>query len=248
MKRNAKPVLVLLTAVGLLLSLCGCSGLENMRNKQAFPGEKGEVLWKGTVYKALPGNENFYVETGDYSKLVYVTEPDVPVLLSSMFSEMDLYPSGDGVFLEDLDAGIYYCREDRYEDILRRMQEEFVPELVCYCYTEYPEAEAYYILTEEQVEAIELILQSVAPTVLGDGMYLDWDYYIDLQACSEDMQFRRDSVSISVSGTTYYLHQYTDEQEQVFTVPETYRAVFEEITRAYIEEMAAYEAEMDDVF
>ena len=60
MKRNVKPVLVLLMAVGLLLSLCGCSGLENMRNKQAFPGEKGEVLWKGTVYKALPSNENFY--------------------------------------------------------------------------------------------------------------------------------------------------------------------------------------------
>lgn len=117
MKKNVKTVLVLLTAVGLLLCLCGCSGLENMRKKQAFPGENGEILWNGAVYKALPGNEDFYVETGDYSELVYVTEPDVPVLLSSMFSEMDLYPSGDGVFLEDLDAGIYYCREDRYEEM-----------------------------------------------------------------------------------------------------------------------------------
>ena len=91
-------------------------------------------------------------------------------------------------------------------------------------------------------------MQSVAPTVLGDGMYLDWDYYIDLQACSKDMQFRRDSVRISVSGSTYYLYRYVNGEEQVFTVPETYRAVFEEITRAYVEEMAAYEAEMDDVF
>lgn len=247
MKRNVKSVLVLLTVVGMLLCLCGCTGLENMRKNQAFPGENGEILWNGTAYKTLPDNEYLYVEMSDHLDVVYLTAPDVPVLLSSTFSESQLYTSEDSTFLWKSETDDYYCREDRYEEILSRMQKEFVPDVVCYSYKEYPETE-YYTLTKEQVETIDLVLQNTEPTVLGDGMYLEWDYYIDLQAYSADRLFCRDSTDISVSGTTYYLHQYTDEQEQVFTVPEAYSQVFAEITRAYIEEMAAYEAEMEEFF
>ena len=241
-----KKFVVLLVVIGMLFCLSGCSGLEELRKQQAFVGENGEILWNGNVYKALPGNEYMYVEF-DNEGAVYLTAPDVPVLLSVICMEQFLMPSEDGVLLSEIEPGTYYCREDRYEDILSRMQEEFVPDVVCYSYKEYPETE-YYTLTKEQVETIDLVLQNTEPTVLGDGMYMEWDYFVDLQAYSADRLFCRDSTDISDSGTTYYLHQYTDEQEQVFTVPEAYSQVFAEITRAYIEEMAAYEAEMEEFF
>ena len=246
MKKHVKSVLILLTVVGMLLCLCGCTELENMRKNQAFPGENGEILWNGSVYKALPDSEALYVEDY-YEDTVYLTAPDVPVLLSSMFSEALLLPSEDKAFLAVLDTDNYYCREDRYEEIVSRIQEAFVPDLVCYRYTDYPNPK-YYTLTQEQEEAITQLQQTVEPTVFSDGMYLDWDYYIDLQECSQDMLFRRERGGISICDSTYYLHRYVDGQEQVFEVPASYSDIFEEITRAHVAEMVAIEAEMEEFF
>lgn len=241
-----KKFVVLLVVIGMLFCLSGCSGLEELRKQQAFVGENGEILWNGNVYKALPGNEYMYVEF-DNEGAVYLTAPDVPVLLSVICMEQFLMPSEDGVLLSEIEPGTYYCREDRYEEMVSRIQKEFTPDLVCYSYEDYPET-SYYTLTQEQVEAIEQVAQTVQPTTLGEGMYLEWDYYIDLQECSADMLLRRECGGISVSGSTYYLYRYVNGEEQVFTVPEAYSQVFEEITRAYIEEMAAYEAEMEEFF
>lgn len=88
MKKVIKTVLVLLAVVGMLLCLCGCTGLENMRKNQAFSRENGEILWNGAVYKALPESEYLFVDTGYFDDTVYLTEPDVPVLLSVFFGNV----------------------------------------------------------------------------------------------------------------------------------------------------------------
>lgn len=242
MKKVIKTVLVLLAVVGMLLCLCGCTGLENMRKNQAFSGENGEILWNGAVYKALPESEYLFVDTGDFDDTVYLTEPDVPVLLS-VFSEMWLYPSGDNTFLEEPESGIYYCREDQYENMLSRIQGGFILDVVCYSY--YTGAGTqYHTLTNEQVEALEFVARNTEPTVLGDGMYLESDEIVGLQVCSKDMLFQRDYASISVSGNAYYLYWYAEGQEQLFAVPEEYRAVFAEIVETCLEkenEAWAYE-------
>ncbi len=239
MKKIIKTVLVLLTVAGVLLCLCGCDALEDMRERQAFPGDNGEILWNGAVYKALPESACLYVETDN---TVYLTEPDVPVLLS-IFSETPLYASADNAFLESYQTGTYYCREDQYEKMLSRIQGGVILDVVCYSY--YTQTGwQYHTLTKEQVEALEFVVRNTEPTVLGDGMYLGNEQFVDLQVCSKDMLFQRDYAGISVSGNAYYLYWYAEGQEQLFAVPEEYRAVFAEIVETCMEkedEAWAYE-------
>ena len=80
MEKTKKMICILCLICLLLPLLCGCKELDEMRAKQAFYDENGNILWNGAVYKQLPQGEYFQPHTS-YENRVYVTEPDVPVLL-----------------------------------------------------------------------------------------------------------------------------------------------------------------------
>ncbi len=237
MKKNGKRVFAIMLVALQIFLLCGCTALDEMRKNQAFYGEDGNIVWNGNVYKKLPESAYFYPET-DYNTMVNVTEADVPVLLSGMFGLAYYYPSADGVFLEDHAEDIYYCEMSVYTQIRDRILGTFEPEIVCYSYYMYDEEahemEArYYTLTQEQVDAVFYVVENVEPTILQEGMSLDCDLSVYLEECSEDMLFRKETMDISRSGSTFYVHQYTDAGTQLFTVPQEYNAVFAKIVEDY---------------
>lgn len=241
MKKNAKRIFALLLVLMQLVLLCGCNALDEMRQNQAFLNEDGDILWNGGIYKVLPASEYFAPEC-DYNTIVNVTEKDVPVLLSSMFSKSRYYPSDDGRFLEahDYIEKGYYCEASIYDAISARIQKPFVPEIVCYSYDVYQEdaydyETKYYTLTQEQVDAIKLVVKNTVPTTMQDGMYLDSQWQLRLEECSKDMLFRRSTMEISYAGSTYYLHLNTDNGQLLFTVPEGCNAVFGEIVKAFVD-------------
>ncbi len=232
MKNTVKRGAVLLVVCAMLLCLCGCDALDRMRQNQGFWGENGEILWNGAVYKELPPDDDLYIKD-DMNVVVYVTEPDVPVLLSTFYH--GYYPSKEGLFLSG--AGKYYCREDRYEEIQKRIYETFQPDMICCSVTEYNiEGEAeekIYQLTQEQTQMLALILEKEESRTLGDGWYLETDMQVWLWECSEDLLFRRNSIDLAKSGDTYYLYRNTGNRTLVYTVPEGCRDTCEEIFSAY---------------
>ena len=239
MKKNYKRGLAMLSVLIMLFSLCGCSALDEMRKGQAFYDENGNILWNGATYKALPYCAYLYCDR-DYSSDIYLTETDVPVLLSSTFALEYLYPSTDGLLLSSVYTDSYYCREDKFDALCARLQEPFVPDIVCYSYDLYNEETGefetrYYTLTQEQVAAVELVTQTVEPMVMGNGWSLDYTWSLWLEECSEDMLLRRNSVDIAASGDTYYLFLYTDEGTLVFTVPEGCNDTFDALVSAYLQ-------------
>lgn len=249
MKKSWKRGLVLVLILLQLLTLCGCKQLETMRKNQAFYGEGTDILWNGTTYKLLPECE-FLAPELDYETTVWVTTDDVPVLLSAMLSSRALTPSEDGVILEPMYEAGFFCREDRYEDICARIQ-SFTPDKVCYSYDYYDEetgeyTTGNYTLTQEQLEAIRLVAETVEPEVLGNGLYLDYDWSVYLEECSEDMLFRRNTLDIAVSGDSYYLLLYTDTQTLAFSVPEGCNATFDEIVSAYRDAYWQFENDHSD--
>ena len=135
MKKYRKLVAVLCLVCLLLPLLCGCNALDKMREKQAFFDAEGNILWNGKVYKKLPSGEDFCPEWDGGQ--ICVTEEDVPVLLSNVCADSfyDIYE--DGLFLEY--QGFYeitgeehfYCREDRYEEFAKKLQEGFAVDVVC---------------------------------------------------------------------------------------------------------------------
>lgn len=100
MKKNIKFSVLIIALLMLCLCLTGCSELDTMREQQAFWTEKGSVdsiTYNGIEYKRLPGYDP-PAPTGYQFQPVFVTDPDVPVLLSNEFSTyMNL--SDDGNFL-----------------------------------------------------------------------------------------------------------------------------------------------------
>lgn len=237
MKKIFKRVLALVLAAALLCGLCGCSALDEMRKNQAYYDDAGNIVWNGATYKLLTYSGPLFPEI-DYNAQIVVTEDDVPVLLSIFLAQMWLSPSTDGKFLED-QSWNYYCREDAYDEIVQRLQEEFVPEVVCYFYDIYNEdtwnwEEKSYTLTQDQIAAIELVISTVEPVSYNaTGMYPEYIYSLDIIECSADMLLQACSTALLVGNDRYYLELYTDTDTLIFTVPEGCNEIFGQIVSAY---------------
>lgn len=242
--KKVKRISALLLAALLIFVLCGCDALDEMRHNQAFFDTDGNILWNGSVYRKLPACDYFVPQT-NYETTVSVTEDDVPVLLSDMLSLSSYYPSDDGMFLRECDSEVYYCEESVFEKIQNQILAPFVPDILCYSYDVFDEdfydfETKYYTLTQEQAAAVAYVVENTEPTTMQEGMYLDNDWLVYLYACSQDMLFQNNTMDISVCGSTYYVHQYTDNGTLLFTVPEDYNAVFAEIVAVYLENEGAY--------
>lgn len=248
MKGICKRLLALVLILVQLPLLFGCAALDRMRANHAFIDEATHYIhWDGKVYRPLSYGKYLTVEPRE-RVYVYATAPDVPVLLSDTFYDKMLLPTDDHLILRDIQNGVFYCEESSYDAIWERIKAPFVPDTVCYSYQTYDKqthefGTAYYHLTDEQIQAIELVASQTEPTVLTQGMYMRYDWTVTLEECSEDMLFRKASCRISQSENTYYLRVITDSGEVLFTVPSGCNAIFREITKAYTAPVFEFEEE-----
>lgn len=236
-----KRAIAFALAMVLCLSLCGCSELENMRAAHAFWQEDGTILWEGNVYRKLddvPEYASVVISNFD----VYVTEPDVPVLLSDLMGE-PYSVSQDKVLLcsWDWDGRAYYCREDKYEEIQQSLENGF--EIDTYYYEYYTVDDDdnygydYYYLSELETNTIRRILVSVMPLPYDDySKYVAHEIY--LSGCDASHQFSEEYLlDIWITEDGYYLLK----DELVYTVPIEYYDIFEGIVKAYMEGMGYWE-------
>lgn len=236
--KTCKRWIAVLLAVLMCLSLCGCQALEDMRAAQAVYQEDGSILWNGQVYRMLgdtASRGDIYI-VGD-NQNVYVTQKDVPVLLSEFFGEpYDV--CADGTLLESYtwDGGyIMYCREDVYDATAEYLKNGF--QLDTYFYSYYDE-ETYdgnnYYLTEYQTNAVNDVLANVIPAPLET--YEDeaiWDS-LYLNGCDESHRFSQNYLmDLWITEDGYFLVV----EEDVYPVPEAYNGIFNDITKAYVESM-----------
>lgn len=246
MKKYLKRILVLLMVSACIFAVSGCAALDEMRQNQAFFNEDGDILWNGNSYKKLPHCDYLTVEI-DYSTDIYVTDSDVPVLLSDAFSHMRLSPTYDGILLKDYrEMDSYYCIDTVYADLTARISAPFKPDKVCYLYSQYNEETEefeyrYYILSQAQLDVLTLVTETTVPMVIGNGWVLNYQYPISLLECSEDMLLQRELLTIALSNGTYYILRDASEGTQAFKVPEAHTAVFEEITKDYLTAEGYYE-------
>ena len=227
MKKMRKLLSVFCMLCLMIPMLCGCMALDHMREFQAYYDSEGNILWNGTVYKKLPAGEYFCPETEDDQ--IAVTEEDVPVLLKDFFAEDRLYASEDKMILEsyygDYEGTQYYCREDQYEALSKRLQAPFRPEMVCYAYWRFDMEESTYVeeiyrLSDAQWDVLQKILEHVEPMEVGEGWQLSYDQSITLEECSEDRLFCREFLDLMCCGETYYLRLNTGRESFVYQVPE----------------------------
>lgn len=237
MKHWIKRISLLLLLGVLLLSLCGCDDLDRMRSLQIFLEKDGSFYHEGTHYMPLDASD-YFNPVSDYSRDYYLTQTDVPVLLSSEFAIGYLEFTEDGRFCRDTRRGLWFCEESIFTDIQAKNQKPFLPDTVFYEYYIYTGQGNYekklYILSPEEVAAIEAVRET-EPLQLSDGMYISYDWGMGLTAATEDLLFQYGGPSVFKSHNTYYLEIYGDYGSTTYQVPEAYNETFDHILKAYTE-------------
>ena len=244
--KRCKRMLALLLAVILGLSLCGCQRLDEMRANHGVWQEDGSILWNNAVYKRLPrvmGTEYNI----DYDGHVYVTEPDVPVLLSEDYYSEFFQRDKKGVLLYGRERGssmergyALYCRSDLYEDYAQLLANGFEPKGLCYDYFDNNsgESKTYYLTVEQEYE-INYIIDAELPYSYGSDF---WDGYYELRLYEYDEKdlCRREYCTLYYDGVSYWL--YSDMYELLYWVPEDRYQTFYDIVKAgYENEYWMYE-------
>ena len=231
-----KRWLVLALATVLCLSLCGCDELETMRAEHGVWQEDGSILWNGAVYRKLETTLSMGEFDFTYSYVtIYVTEPDVPVLLSTMFGEgMDV--SADGIILEhydywrDEDRTTWYCREDVYDEMVKKLENGVTLNTYCYYYWDYDrEKSVPYYLTEEQANTMHRILATADPVSSADfDEPIEDELY--LYVTDENRMFEQGTGKwLCITQSCYCISSY----DEIYAVPMEYNAIFDAIWKAY---------------
>lgn len=243
MKKILKRVGVLLLLGAMVFSLSGCDALDEMREHQIFPEEDGSFIINDVRYVQLEVNDYFApgeTPEGEY----YLTEPDVPVLLSEQFCIGALELTQDGRFCRDWRRALRFCREDIFDEMQTRNREPFVPDTLFYEYVTWDENgewhNATYVLSLEEVSAIAEVLKG-EPLQLGDGIYISSDWEFGLTEATDDLLFRHSGPSIAKAGNSFYLSTYKDTGATTYKVPAELNPIFEKISAAYLSEYYGYD-------
>lgn len=248
MKKFLKRLGILLLLGAMVFALCGCRALDEMRAQQLFLEEDGSFYKDGFRYVPLVANDYFCPEF-DFSNNYYLTEKDVPVLLSAQFHTGYLEFSADGLFCQNHRTGGWYCRESVYEDVQARNRAPFVPEILFYNYYTYDAKGEYqdiiYTLSPEEVAALRAVI-SGEPLQLGDGMYITYDWEMGLTEATKDLLFCYSGPTVCKAGNTLYVNTYGEDGSKTYQVPEAYNAILESMAKCYLD--AFYYEDYDDVF
>lgn len=235
MMKKWKRWIAVALATLLCFSLCGCSELEQMRAEHAVWQEDGSILWNGAVYRELELNDSNRELDFAYDYVtIYVTEPDVPVLLSEMFGDgMDVCANGTLIKFYDYRNDYrykLYCREDAYDEMVNKLENGVNMNTYLYYYWDYDRQESVpYYLTEEQSYAIHTVLTTVIPVPIEDFSELIEDE-LYLYICDDSRLFEQDTGKwLSITESRYCISLY----DEIYAVPVEYAAIFTEIWKAY---------------
>ena len=238
MKKFLKGFCTIFLIGAMIFAFTGCNALDDMRAHQIFPNEDGSFVINGIRYVPLDANE-YFAPGETVMEDYYLTEPDVPVLLSQQYAlgRMDL--TEDGRFCRDWYRGIWFCAEDIYEEMQARNLEPFVPEILFYNFYNMNKngewVEIIYTLSEEETTAIAEVMKG-EPLQLGNGIYISYDWEYSLIEASEDLLFRHSGPCIGKAGDTYYLSTYKETGATTYQVPEEFNALFDNFSAAYLSE------------
>lgn len=233
--KKTKRWIAFLLVFALCLPLCGCSNLDEMRAAHAFWQKDGSVLWNGNVYRLIEDvPEDLAILYGQQE--VYVTQADVPVLLSQMMGDcFSVVADETMLWSHGWDGGrVFYCREDVYDFMTEHLKN---PSLTTYYYTYWADTdadEAYYYLSEAQGNTIDELIATLDFVVLDETFYHAFEaneFCLTLGKCDEEHLFSNDYVvEIAWKDGLYYI---ISPNEYIAEVPNEYNDAMKSIVSVY---------------
>ena len=235
MKKMSKILAIILAVLMMCLCLGGCDEIDQMREEQAFWTDNDSadsIEYNGQIYKKIDVSTNvpdpLYNSTRE--KYISVTDMDVPVLLSNSFGDY-LEVSDDENFIygyvyhknKTEYKGVYessieslYCKDDIYDAVVSKIKEGIEYTLYGYEYytfdgeDDYVGKHHYYYLKDDEVKAVDKVINSVKPTE-DDYVVYDYEYVLELDKVSDDKFFGKHTNELYYNAINgYYLGQYSE--------------------------------------
>lgn len=291
MKKITKITALAVAVIMLCLSLTGCASLDLKREEHAVWTNDKSIdsitLSDGETYLKLDKEyaDKVYIDYFNWLP-VYVTEKDVPVLLSGRLGEalrltedksfiygfiadtQNYFESnnkaitvasvfGTGLYFSPVEEGAFtdsniysedvvYCKEDVYDDVMKRLEKGV--EYTHYGYDYYlfneetfEDKHDHYYLSKDESEVIEKIFKEVKPKTNNDIGY-NASHVCTLNHFSDDHFFGEYTCDIYMidNTDTYYLACYIDSLDtfNCYKVPDKYIDDIESITEIARESLA----------
>lgn len=224
MKKLLKRVLCIAALAAVCLSFASCQAIDEMREQQAFwKDEENEkvIVFRGHEYYLLPEDENFDADGHDYT-YGYVTESDVPVLLSGNMGYR-MICSDDGTFIQVLNGGSFYCIDDRYNEMIKLFENY---KLDNFCYYDYIMNDNHsYSIVKKLVDG--KVKEALTKTLEGEyekddkGLGLNSP---DIYLCDESLLFMSGSspYSLRIEKDTAYVLTAHETNYVSYRVPDEY--------------------------
>ena len=229
MKKFIRTAILVFALTVLCFSLSGCHALDTARNAQAFLNDDGTILYDGKIYKPLPAGSEYaeltYSLISSYieNNTVYITEKDVPVLLSGIVGtsahiDKDKKIICANYVIDNSSDSRNYCREDIYDN--------FVEEIKNPNYTKYSMQlnTSFLALIYDDIdipESIDLKDYEIAAIneiiALGDTVKNPYSVdthegtYADIYRSTEDGLISENYCTISRNDDLYYITVYEPE-------------------------------------
>ncbi|MBQ3546952.1 MAG: hypothetical protein IJA44_00560 [Clostridia bacterium] len=243
--KHIKKLLCLALTVLLCISLIGCNAIDEMREAQIHFNDNGNLEYDGKEYKQLPPCDAFSPNIS-YNKTLYITEKDLPVLLSEQFggraslTEDELYINAHTYSSSD-GTTAFFARTDIYDSIASRIEAGNYFEGFFFYYNYWVENDkiGYYnqkekIISEEAEKAVREVITTTAPDESIDIDLLSQFAVTDLYACSNDLLFDEYSATIYKTEKFIYITAFTGlNKELVFKVGEKHYDAIMEIIDSY---------------
>lgn len=235
MKRLLKNIAVILICAICVFSLAGCDVVGSLRESLGQYEETGEgtyIVYNGCKYKSLPYDECLSPDF-DYYKSLYIAEQKIPILLTPVLGTT-YYISNDGVFLTDDYTSSYFCREDKYDEIIKQINNPDIMQYICYTHYAYSETDDTYIeksilLNEEEMLAITQAYIESTPTVVTEYTKPDYEYCIELYLCSKDTLFTKFYAELILANDEYYILNYETSNILSYKIPENKKSTIAKI-------------------
>lgn len=261
MKKIFKISALILAVVVMCLSFSGCAELDDMREAHATWTEEGNtesINYNGEVYKLLEDTGSIYPAFANSSRCdVYVTEPDVPVLLSQDLSvnlqlsndknfiygymydayDFEYNTSSPLFFAKEYYGGagreVLYCKESIYDEVSKNIADGV--EFTTYGYEYWTfneetleEEPICYTLTEEEAKLIDKVLEQKPEEMVNSS-----DYFIaSIEKISDDGYFATYGFDVYINNKgNYELSKYSDALDlyYIYEVPSDLKDEFGKI-------------------
>lgn len=233
MKNKIKPIISILLTLLLCFALTGCDMLDEMKKEQAFytNEEKTEFVWQGTLYKHIEIDKDIFATS--YVGAGYITESDIPVLLSDLYGDSFSIIEPYGLIMSNY--GYYFCKAEEY-GYYHTLAANAKLDKYAYITTNYVEDEDHIMRYEERLKIVTDKAQETIDKILAgektELLKFNFTSLYTIFSCDSTKTFYEDSFNLIKMTATdeYYLNVYNKiNGEEFYKIPQEDIEVFLEI-------------------